>query len=339
MKHKKSLTLLAILFLALLVSQARAEWQIPEGYPQGYWESSSYDNLKASGDNMGQQGFFWTPAINNFSAFWVNCTIRDYSATLRPWSFSDFKSTQINMTVSSGLFGGSFQVNFKLYSAIYWFGLSREDKVYFGSNYEKSHNLNPIPYQVNLYIIKTSNSSATIKFMFLDAGVYDAETGELIPVMLEETLDLSSINPNFFDSSIVIGLGVFHEGSGHFELSVIAEDYVDEEMPEIPPNINLSEIVQETTSWITDLFNFLSGGVAFLIGGIQLVGVFMGQFIPILPFLFLFWCLDAIISSVMAGSIKPIGNFVMTIWEFALKLWDTIIHLGELIWDAITFWT
>ncbi len=288
---------------------------------------------------MGHQGFFWTPAIDDFNAFWLNCTVKNYSATLRPWSFSDFKSTQINITVSSGLFGGSFQFNFKFYSAIYWFGLSREDKMYFGPDYEKSHNLNPIPYQVNVYFIKQNASSVKIIFMFLDAGVYDAETGELIPCILEETLDLSSINPDFFNSSIIIGLGVIHEGSGHFELSVDAEDYVGTELPDIPANLNLTEVVQETTNWITDLYNFLSGGVAFLMGGIQLVGAFMGQFIPILPFMFLFWCIDAAVSSVMAGSIKPIGNLVMTIWEFCLKLWDTIIHLGELIWDAITFWT
>ncbi len=336
---KKALILLAVIFALALVSQAKAEWQIPEDYPQGYWESASYDNLKASGDNMGHQGFFWTPAIDNFNAFWVNCTIRDYGATLRPWSFSDFKSTQINITVSSGLFGGAFTFNFKFYSAVSWFGLSHEDKLYFGPNYEKNHNLNPIPYEVNVYFIKNNASSVKIIFMFLDAGVYDAETGELIPVLLEENVDLSSINPNFFNSSIIIGLGVIHEGSGHFGLSVAAEDYVGSEMPDIPANLNLTDIVQETTNWITDLFNFLSGGVAFLIGGIQLVSAFAGQFIPILPFLFIFWCIDAVVSSAQAGSIKPIGNFVMAIWEFLLKMWETLVRIGQLIWDAITFWT
>jgi len=142
---------------------------------------------------------------------------------------------------------------------------------------------------------------------------------------INETL---TVDPSVWnDPELVLYAG--HDGSGTFQCSYgdVYVGAITELSDQTPPNLNPNPF-----QWITDGFNFIYSLVV-------IVGAFAGHFLPILPFIFLFYLLDVIISSVMAGNVKLIGDFALKIWGFLRELWDTLVNFGRLIWDTITFWT
>lgn len=137
-----------------------------------------------------------------------------------------------------------------------------------------------------------------------------------------------TVDPSVWNNPELV-LYAGHDGSGTFQIAygelyigtiTVLED-------QTPPGLNPNPF-----QWIMDGFNFLYSLVV-------IVGAFAGQFLPILPFIFLFYVLDVVVSSVMHGNVKLIGDFALKIWDFLRELWDTLVNFGRLIWDTITFWT
>ncbi len=137
-----------------------------------------------------------------------------------------------------------------------------------------------------------------------------------------------TVDPSVWnDPELVLYAG--HDGSGTFQCAYgdVYIGAITEIEDQAPPSLNPNPF-----QWIMDGFNFIYSLAV-------IVGTFAGQFLPILPFIFLFYLLDVIISSVMAGNVKLIGDFALKIWGFLRELWDTLVNFGRLIWDTITFWT
>ena len=325
--------LLCALALAPCVSTGHAYFEQVEDYPRGYWTSSSASDLRAAGDNSGQQGFWWLPQLFNFNGFELDITVHDFGADLRPWSFSDYKEVRVDITVASALIS-SVSSSVRFYEQKSWFGAAVTREVQFMG--DKRNNINPMPYHFRIYFLRYNETALRIVYLWDNAGVRDAETGELVMVKLEEIIPVSD---GFFDQGIVIGIGVYHEGSGHFRLSLAGEDYVNGESPVFPPYLDLNRVAETGVDWIRDLYNFIAGGVAFLIGGIQFFAALIGQWLPVLPVLFLLYTIDVVVTSAQVGSVQPVGRFVMTLYEFLLKIWDVLARIAQVIWDAITFWT
>jgi len=179
------------------------------------------------------------------------------------------------------------------------------------------------------YIQLIRVNSTTLKVVyatnFLSGG--GGRLDEVFEGALKTFTETLTVSPSVWDNPI-LNLYVGHDGSGEFVCN-FADPYIGtiavlEDQP--PPKVS------NPFQWVTDAFNFLYQ-IALIVGN------FMGYLIPILPFLFLFYLLDVIITSVQVGSVQPIGKFALMMWDFLLKIWDVLVKFGQLIWDAITFWT
>lgn len=140
-------------------------------------------------------------------------------------------------------------------------------------------------------------------------------------------VEILTVDPSVWDNP-ELALYAGHDGSGEFSVSF--------ENPQIgiiqPLEDKAPSVVSNPFQWITDGFNFIHSLA------IILLSVF-SYFVPILPWIFVFYALDVIITSVQVGSVQPIGKFAMLLWELLLKIWDVLVRFGQLIWDTITFWT
>jgi hypothetical protein len=175
-----------------------------------------------------------------------------------------------------------------------------------------------------IQIIRINSTTAVVVYAtnVLERTFEDLAEGALLSFKETLTVDPSVwVNPT-------LNLYVAHDGSGEF-VCTFADPHVGNlaELETQPPST-----INNPFQWVTDAFNFLHQ-IALIVGN------FMGYFLPILPFLFLFYLLDVIITSVQVGSIQPIGKFALILWDFLLKIWDVLVKIGQLIWDAITFWT
>ncbi|MCW4008979.1 MAG: hypothetical protein NWF09_09880 [Candidatus Bathyarchaeota archaeon] len=179
------------------------------------------------------------------------------------------------------------------------------------------------------YIQLIRLNSTTLKVVYatnLLAGG-SAELEEYVEGALKTFTETLTVDPSVWENPELV-LYVGHDGSGEFSVS-FADPYIGTIAvleDQAPPKLS------NPFQWVTDAFNFLYQ-IALIVGS------FMGFFIPILPFIFLFYLLDVIITSVQVGSVQPIGKFALMIWDFLLKIWDVLVKFGQLIWDAITFWT
>lgn len=72
---------------------------------------------------------------------------------------------------------------------------------------------------------------------------------------------------------------------------------------------------------------------------LDVVWVGVSSALPFLPFILVFWLLDAIGTSLYYGDLHPIGNCIMVMYEFARGVIQTIVNVAETVWDAITFWS
>jgi hypothetical protein len=90
----------------------------------------------------------------------------------------------------------------------------------------------------------------------------------------------------------------------------------------------LKSITDMMFGWLTWLFS-ITGGI--------LVSI-VHTAIPFLPLLLIFYVLDAGITSVYTGSITPIGNCFLTLYNFTVTVISAIVAITGTIYDFIHFW-
>jgi hypothetical protein len=318
----------------------RAEYTEESQDIEGTWTSYYPEHFSATGDNRGHWGALWSPAIYNFSAVHYRINLTDFGATLRSWSFSDFKRVSIRMDIGAvHLYGiDTFYVQMNATNQISWWGLTNDVSVNFGGQYS----IGQWRDIIDIYIVRTGNNTCTVRLSIWDlaGGTTTLANGTTIQgfnVFWEK--NYTQTDPDFFNNAFLGALYVEHEGSGHFDFNVETTFYINGETPDIIGGINVPETVTSYTKWIEDIFAFLSGGATFFIELLQTVGMILVGLAPYLGIVLIFYALDVSLTSVHQRSFAPVGVAFMTLWGFALQIWDGAIALGALIWDAITFWT
>ena len=87
------------------------------------------------------------------------------------------------------------------------------------------------------------------------------------------------------------------------------------------------QYINQMWSWFYFLYNILA-----------IVWNAVTLSIQFLPFIILFWFLDAIMTSVNEGDLHPIGKVFMTIYTFTASLISAIINILHTIYDVVHFW-
>jgi hypothetical protein len=136
-----------------------------------------------------------------------------------------------------------------------------------------------------------------------------------------------------------ITLRVWHYGNGNLEAY-----YNDsfEEYPAYPQGRTLSQEGLQAIAQIPYVGGFFAVLLQFMnfifamITGTLVAFVRYG--LPIMPYILIFWLLDAMITSVYVGDIQPIGEFFMTVFNFMRAIIQTIANIISGLVDAVKWW-
>lgn len=343
LKRALAVSLLSLMLILVFTPVTIAgDYHDPPDELEGTWNSYYPDSFNATGDNSGKWGALWDEALYNFSAVKYTINKTDFGATLRDWSFSDYKQVNLRFDLSSAVFWGDFIMRMNVTNQISWWGLTNDVSVNFGGQYS----IGQWRDYIELYAYRdlSDNHTLTVRLSIWDinGGTTLLPNGTIIQgynVYWEKTYDLSDQNPDFFSNPVVATLYVEHEGSGHFDFDVTTQWYGNGTMPEIIEGVNVPEVVESYKNWITDLFDFVSGGVTFFMELLTTLGSVALLVAPYLSIILILYVVDVGFTSIKLGSFTPIGDAFMKLYELLLSAWDGAINLGMLIWDAITFWS
>ena len=102
---------------------------------------------------------------------------------------------------------------------------------------------------------------------------------------------------------------------------------------------SLIQTVQVIPLWLRNTADLMYGWLKWtttLIGG--MVWSIVSTVTPFLPLLIVFYVVDAGITSVYTGSITPLGNCFLTLYNFTVALISAIVDILRTIWSFIHFW-
>lgn len=159
-----------------------------------------------------------------------------------------------------------------------------------------------------------------------------------------------SVGADWF-SNVTVTLELYHVGHGSFKGEMVDVVYEGSYSPDIPPTEEVAgygiwDFINDLTGIATNnLPSWLRGWIT-QFGGwfdvfLQLATMLWSWFLgllPLLPFIVLFWGLDAVFASCHSGSIQPLGYFVSTIIGLVRGAIDTIVGISHAIYDFIHFW-
>jgi hypothetical protein len=313
----------------------------------GNWTSPSLTGIwgplapetgfNGTGDNAGQLSTFWTThpdqqtisGIANFTAFTLNCSVNEFTADLRPFSFSDYKQIGISLKLASALgFGGTMTTNFSLYSGISWFGASSERIVYSG---DAKYGLTP-PTHIYMQLIRRSNTTLEYSLSVMDKGGYTTlPNGTVYQGFYAFFNQTINVNDGFFDNEIFPILTVTHAGSGHFQFNIYGEDYNNGEYPEFLGGLDIAEAKEtiiESLGFLSDIYGFFATLWGIITGMVMFAIALIQGFWPIFPILIIFYLLDMFWTSYERGGFVAIGDTVY-------KLYNGLIQTATMIIDAI----
>lgn len=91
-------------------------------------------------------------------------------------------------------------------------------------------------------------------------------------------------------------------------------------------------------SWLTDYISQFASWGGYILGFLSIVWGIIMSVAPYLPFILLFWVLDAALTSVNQGSFTPLGTCIMTIYDWGTQLIHVLVAIGNAIYSFIKFW-
>ncbi len=343
------LTVLVILLVASVNLVYAGNWTSPT--LTGTWGTLDPEiGFNGSGDNTGQLTTYWdsdsgvagTQAVENCSGFWLNMTVLDLGAD--PVDIWDWETKEIivslNLLSAWGL-TGSYQQNVTLFSKKSVDEDTNQTQLITGTH---RIDIKTFPAQFQIYLSKVDATHMDVDVAYFDhGGTTTFPNGTVMEGFYVHMNYTQEVNSEFFENDMVIALSVSHVGNGHFRFFALGEAYQNGATPNKIEGFDASKAVTDWTKGVTDWFNdvkdFLVGGFSFIVGIVKLLLSFAIAITPYLPFIALLYLIDLVITSFQKGSLQPIGYAFSKAWEMIVQAYDTIVHFGELIWDAITFWT
>lgn len=179
-----------------------------------------------------------------------------------------------------------------------------------------------------------------------------------VRVLSYRTFQLESETIALVDETFVMSDGWFenftvsvmfkHSGSGNCSFGLVdmwhtddlfVPDYESYGYPKYPSLFDLvgdlifDALPVEVQGWVMLLAGWFD---AFIVMVVPLWG-FALQIVPILPYLVLFWALDAVFSCIKTGDIQPLGVCFSTILHLATSVVNVLISVIHVVYDFIHF--
>ncbi len=316
-----------------------------------YWSYLSPTKQSFSGTNDTITYTTFTPNettqgfIVNMNHVWGNLTM-----TPRGW----LGDGQVDFVLLGEMTGSNGQkiygmINFR--DSAGYFGWDAACRVYFGNSQQWHHTIvkqafanGSLPqYQVGMYF-RQSGTTFTVSY-YIHGYLTPNEglnfgSGQNYDVSSWVWNETYTVPANFGDSTdLKIYVGWKGSGQGSFEETYILTQSVYDTMPPTGTYDTTTGADQSRSNLLSDIYNFLTGAFNFIIGIAQIIISILVQITPYLPFIALLYIIDLGITSFQKGSIQPVGAAFQQVFDIVVKVYDTVIHLGQLVWDAITFWS
>jgi len=351
---KKSFLLLIILVLLMLYvfPVYAAEWN--EVSVQGDWSICERTHWEQNDVEVSEGTAIWQTQVTNFSGYYTVINFTElYTRRLQWWHERASKWVDITFNITcddSGKFI-TVKANFWDYQRMWGLEFGRKVGIQIGFCEDinqvamyPSYSYDCSPSYVEIYVwINTTESKIHAKGLLWDPDVPD-------PYDLGgKSFD---IEPLEF-ANVTITQIVEHGDCGVFKGGLSDSIYQQSWTIEVPEG----KIKWVTSNWFWDFIDgtkrFLSKTLpGFIMNYINVAGqwasffldiiVVLGhsalQFLPIFPIIFLFWLLDATITSVVTGDFRIIGDAVMTIYNTLRGVVQAIINFAQAIWNVIKFW-
>jgi len=230
-----------------------------------------------------------------------------------------------------------------------YFGINAACKVYFGTQQQYHHTIVKVPfangslpqYHIGMYY-KQDGTILTVYYYI--AGYITPNEG--LNFGTGQNYDITSwvwtenfTVPSDFSDHTTFRLYVGWKGSGQ---GSFAENY------DFSAALNATVVPVGTYNRATgtDQSKTVFGGIIDFLRAnfdviVSVVTMFVGAIkivLPVLPMLAIIYFVDMIITSFQTGSFTPVGAAFAKLWELILAGYYVIVRLGQLIWDAITFW-
>jgi hypothetical protein len=224
-------------------------------------------------------------------------------------------------------------VNNSAFTADWWNWWS----VHYGRDHWDYHN-----DVFKMYIYSNDSTSVTVD-IFKDKGMMHGVTR-----LSSETYAVSSSWWN----SVDITFHIQHGGSGRFNGFFNDQIKTGAYVPDLPSDYdgpigenwffnfinNLGQAVGNLPNWLRQYMNPFGEWGSWVLTLLNIVISTVLAALPFAPLIFLFYLLDAGITSVSRGSFMPIGDFFMTIYQLTTSFIHVLVAIAHAIYDFVHFW-
>jgi hypothetical protein len=359
MKAKYSLALI-LLCLLLLISPCFADWTIIS--QTGDWNSVSLASFADNGNREGRIDFQDT--FENFTGFEYQISFNTlYCRRLEWWHESAEKTVKVWFNITDDN-GNNFWACIQFWDFQRGWGSSygrktgadaainhTEGFAGFGFYPIFNYDLTSDHVEFDLYFNRTSNKIYAVFYLF--------KADQPKPYLMNfcgagSTYDEGNaiiIDPNDF-VNVTITVTYWHGGSGYFDggasLDIHTNDSFYLGIYEHPIGIETDiwsfigalehALGSVLPSFLSDFVKMFGGWFKWLSDIVIIFFLSASMIFPFLPFIFIAYLCDAIFASINHGEIRPVGDFVMTIYGLLVAIIGTIVNIAGTIYDFIHFW-
>ena len=355
MKSKLLCLVFMLLFLSIF-TRVYAEWN--ELYIEGDWSICERIYWKQDDLNIETKGkASWEITIANFSGYYATVNLTELSTKrLQWWWESSGNEIDIYWNFTSLSSGNKILINvgFWTYQRVWGLESGRYVMGATGFNVELDrlttydrYSYDLFPAFVEIWVYRNVSEGK----IYTKVLLYDPDVPEPYDLAVDDYFEIES--SDFKD--VKLTMWVEHQGIGAIEGGMSDTIYTEEQnwQPKIPEG----KIKWVTSNWfwdfidgtkrffgkilpgyISEFINIATNWAGTFLSLLTLIGYSALQFLPFFPIIFIFWLLDAIITSVNEGNFQPIGNAMMTIYNTLRGIISTIVSIAHTVWNIIKFW-
>jgi hypothetical protein len=184
--------------------------------------------------------------------------------------------------------------------------------------------------------------------LFVSVYNYQANTHALAS-LFNTTVPVES---SLFDEVIPF-LTVTHAGHGEFQGTMNSQTfYSGSEVLDVPDSIDvhrqwgfnafLQQLFADLTNflppWLKDFVRGFGLWFDWLWPALNIISSIVISLAPYFPFIMLFYVIDIVYTSVTEGTIQPIGNLAMSVYNLTAAVIGTLVSIAQTAYSIIHFW-
>ena len=328
-------------------------WTWTNLFTTGQWDTCDRSTFKATQGMDSGQAAWQYPHIASFSGYEATFNFSVLTNEgVNWWDVQTLKEVTFNWNISNIFisiaaedvknFGGAWN-NYWIY-----YGSSTNNSAFtadwwnwWAVHYQRDH-WDPNYDTFKLYVYMSNPTTVTVE-IYKDKGLNG------ITQLSAQNYTVSADWASYVDITMIVD----HNGAGRFSGSFSDTIKTGPYTPDLPNNYDvpagenyfvnfISNLFQGASKllpkWLSDYVNQFSSWGNWILLMLNAVVSIVIAALPYAPLIFLFYLLDAAITSVYRGSFTPIGQFLTTIFQLTSAFIHVIVAIANTIYNFIHFW-